>query len=129
MVLQQKKTADTEEAIFSFIKNVKYPKICDKKWRRLFLPFRVLSYAFSLSCWGAAHSSYTSQSGYIPCSKHKKSQNNIVLTDKTKYLGVTIDSTLSWSHHINTITKKADKTIAFLRQNLSSCPSDVKVTC
>ena len=50
-------------------------------------------------------------------------------TDKAKYLGVTIDSTLSWNHHIDTITKKANNTTAFLRQNLSSWPPDVKATC
>ena len=50
-------------------------------------------------------------------------------TDNAKYLGVTIDSTLSWNHHIDTITRKANNTTAFLRRNLSSCPPDVKATC
>ena len=49
-------------------------------------------------------------------------------TDKAKYLGVTIDSPLSWSHHIDTITKKTNNTTAFLRRNFSSCPPDVKAT-
>lgn len=43
-------------------------------------------------------------------------------TDKAKYLGVTTDSNLSWNQHTDTITKKANNTIAFLRRNLSSCP-------
>ena len=42
-------------------------------------------------------------------------------TDKAKYLGVTTDNTLSWNHHINTITKKANNATAFVRRNLSSC--------
>ena len=49
-------------------------------------------------------------------------------TDKAKYPGVTIDSPLSWNHHIDTITKKANNTTAFLRRNFSSCPPDVKAT-
>jgi hypothetical protein len=46
-----------------------------------------------------------------------------------KYLGVTIDNTLSWNSHIDIMTKKANNTTAFLRRNLSSCPADVKSTC
>ena len=50
-------------------------------------------------------------------------------TSKAKYLGVTIDNTLSRNSHIDTVTKKADQTTAFLRRNLSSCPKDVKAKC
>ena len=50
-------------------------------------------------------------------------------TFKAKYLGVTIDNTLSWNSHVDTVTKKANRTTAFLRRNLSSCPKDVKAKC
>ena len=50
-------------------------------------------------------------------------------TGKAKYLGVTIESTLSWNHHIDTITKKANNTTAFRRRNLPSCPPDIRATC
>ena len=42
--------------------------------------------------------------------------------DKTKYLGVTIQSDLKWDSHINNITTKANKTLGFLRRfiNISS---------
>ena len=45
---------------------------------------------------------------------------------KAKYLGVTIDKTLSWNSHIDTVTKRANQTISFLQRNLSSCPKDIK---
>ena len=50
-------------------------------------------------------------------------------TDQAKYLGVTIDTKLSWGHHTNAMTKKANNTIAFLRRNLSSCPRQIRATC
>ena len=48
-------------------------------------------------------------------------------TNRAKYLGVTIDNTLSWNSHIDIMTKKANNTTgaAFL----SSCPADVKSRC
>ena len=36
-------------------------------------------------------------------------------TDQAKYLGVTTDSVLSWNHHMDTITKKANNTTAFFK--------------
>ena len=49
--------------------------------------------------------------------------------NRAKYLGVTIDNTLSCNSNIDIMTKKANNTTAFLRRNLSSCPADVKSTC
>ena len=43
-----------------------------------------------------------------------------------KYLGVTIQSNLSWKPHINNITKRANSTLGFLRRNLRKCPSKIK---
>lgn len=44
------------------------------------------------------------------------------LVDTAKYLGVTIQSKLSWKPHISNITKKANSTLGFLRRNLRTCP-------
>ena len=46
--------------------------------------------------------------------------------DKTKYLGVTIQSNLNWMPHINNIAKKANNVGAFLQRNLANCPRPVK---
>ena len=50
-------------------------------------------------------------------------------TKRAKYLGLTFSNTLSWNAHIDTITKKANNTTAFLRRNLSTCPKNIKGTC
>ena len=46
--------------------------------------------------------------------------------DKTKYLGVTIQSKHNWKPHIHNITKKANSVRAFLQRTLSNCPRPVK---
>ena len=50
-------------------------------------------------------------------------------TYSAKYLGITIDSKLSWKDHINSTSKKANKTLAFLRRNLIDCPQNIKDCC
>ena len=46
----------------------------------------------------------------------------------SKYLGVTISSNLSWSKHVNNISKKANSTMAFLRRNIRSASQQAKST-
>jgi hypothetical protein len=53
----------------------------------------------------------------------------LVITTKAKYLGVSISNNLSWNHHIDGICKKANNTTAFLRRNLSHCPTTIKDKC
>ena len=48
------------------------------------------------------------------------------LQDCTKYLGVDIQSSLSWKNHIDRISKKANSMLGFLRHNLRSCKEDSK---
>ena len=48
--------------------------------------------------------------------------------DNIKYLGVTISKDLKWNTHVSNICTKANRTLGFLRRNLSSCPQDVKKT-
>ena len=46
-----------------------------------------------------------------------------------KYLGVTIDSKVTWIAHIANVTKKASSTRAFLQRNINRCPANIKETC
>ena len=41
-------------------------------------------------------------------------------TDKSKYLGVTMQLDLKWDSHINSSTTKANKTLGFLRRNITT---------
>ena len=45
------------------------------------------------------------------------------------YLGVTIDSKLTWNDHTQRIVSKANQINAFLYRNLRHCPSGVKCNC
>ena len=49
--------------------------------------------------------------------------------DVMKYLGILIDSKLSWSAHIDYTVKKANVTLSFLVRNFKHCSSDVKLKC
>ena len=46
-----------------------------------------------------------------------------------KYLGVTIDSKLTFNDHVQSITNKANQINAFIYRNLRQCPSTVKCNC
>ena len=46
----------------------------------------------------------------------------------TKYLGVNIQDCMRWATHINTITNKANKTLGFLRRNLTIGTKKTKKT-
>jgi hypothetical protein len=39
-------------------------------------------------------------------------------TNKAKYLGVTITNDLTWNHHINNITNKANASLRFIKRNV-----------
>ena len=56
-------------------------------------------------------------------------ENVIQEVSHIKYLGVTIDSQLSWSEHIKAITKKANAVKGFLHRSISSCLTRIKLNC
>ena len=43
------------------------------------------------------------------------------MSTKQKYLGVALSNDLDWSHQINSLTTRANKTLGLLRRNLKSC--------
>ena len=49
-------------------------------------------------------------------------------TDSSKYLGVTLSDDLIWQKHVDIATSKANRTLGFIRRNLSECSKQVKVT-
>ena len=46
--------------------------------------------------------------------------------DNIKYLGVTVSRDLKLNTHVSNVCTKANRTLGFLRRNISSCPQDVK---
>ena len=52
--------------------------------------------------------------------------HTLEVQDTTKYLGVDLQSTLSWKKHIDRITKKSNSMLGFLRQNLKSTSVETK---
>ena len=49
--------------------------------------------------------------------------------NSVKYLGVVIDSKLTWKEHVKQILSKANMALAFLRQNLKACSCRIKEHC
>ena len=46
--------------------------------------------------------------------------------ESIKYLGVTITSDLRWNTHVSNVCTKTNRTLGFLKRNLSSCTQEVK---
>ena len=57
---------------------------------------------------------------------YKIHDHHLNLVPDSKYLGVSLDQTLSWKTHINNVTAKAYMTLGFLRRNMAVCTKIVK---
>ena len=57
---------------------------------------------------------------------YKIHYQHLNLVPDSKYLGVSLDKTLSWKTHINNVTAKAYRTLGFLRRNMKGCTKIVK---
>jgi len=62
-------------------------------------------------------------------SQYTLSGSPIKCVPSIKYLGVIINSSLTWSSHVTYITNKANSVRAFLQRNISRCLPSVKVKC
>ena len=54
--------------------------------------------------------------------------HDLQMVDSQPYLGVEIDSKMTWSAHIRNTINKANRTLGFLRRNFWYCIAEVKVT-
>ena len=52
--------------------------------------------------------------------------NPLRIVNAAKYLGVLLDSKLNFNRHIETICKKANGALAFLKHNLYSCNQQIR---
>ncbi len=59
----------------------------------------------------------------MTCYIHGQKLNTV---KEAKYLGVTIDSKLTFNTHIDNICKKANSSKAFVHRNTKQCPRRVK---
>ena len=57
---------------------------------------------------------------------YKLKRHILEAEDSTKYLGVDLQTTLSWKTHIDRISTKANSMLGFLIRNLRSCSEDTK---
>ena len=59
---------------------------------------------------------------------YKIHKYSLEIVSSAKYLGVTIDSSLTFNQHIDEVIAKADRTRQFLQRNIHSCHQDIKNT-
>ena len=58
---------------------------------------------------------------------YKLKDNIIKNTSQHQYLGIILDQSIHWSHHITAMCKKANKSLNFIHQNLGKSHQDVKL--
>ena len=59
---------------------------------------------------------------------YKLHDQQLKSTTSTKYLGVTISQDLSWTKHINNVTKTANNSLRFLKRNIKTSNKKIKET-
>ncbi len=59
-------------------------------------------------------------------SQYQMFSHPLTRVNSTKYLGITVDSRLNWSDHINNVTAKSRKTLSMTNRTLNPCTQQVK---
>ena len=97
-------------------KDLETPQNWEKKWKMEFHPGK------------CQHLRITNKKNPIP-STYKIHDTPISETDSAKYLGVVIDSKLTWKHQYSSMIKKCNSTLAFIKRNLNKAPKLAKARC
>ncbi len=61
-------------------------------------------------------------------SQYQMFSHLLTRVNSTKHLGITVDSRINWSDHINNVTAKACKTLRMIKHTLNPCTQQVKET-
>ena len=104
---------DTEDTL-KLQKDIDQLGCWERKWGMRFQPVKCNMMQITRKWFKKIHASYTLAGTVL-----KK-------VESIKYLGVTIMSDLPWNTHVSNICTKANRTLGFLKQNLYSCPQEVK---
>ena len=67
-----------------------------------------------------------SRDNVVNCTYTMMGQPITSVTRRHKYLGVELDSKLTWNEHISAITGKPNSSLGFLRRNLYNCSEQIK---
>ena len=59
-------------------------------------------------------------------SVYKVNDKTLKVNEQHWYLGINFHEFMHWSHHISSMGSKANRSLNFLRHNLSKCSSDIK---
>ena len=91
-------------------------EIWEKKWDMQFHPLKCEHVTFTRKTSKRANHTFHLHSTAIP------------KADKTKYLGVTINSKITWNDHISSVVAKANAALGFVRRNVITCSETIRLT-
>ena len=100
-----------------YSKETLIPSQCGKNWKMSFHPSKCNVISFHTKKYQPIINNYSIHG------------TTLQRTDCATYLGIKLDSNLTWRKHIDNTCKKANSTLFFLKRHLKSCPQKVKEQC